>query len=131
MTRTVSFARRSRSAAMISPWKLGWEKPSTISCTGPMAMFVLLSHGGFRRSPLRRCMGPRIIRSGRPAAARSARGGIRLTENTLRCARPTRVYGPTAQDGAGPRLRRPQHADIAEDCTEKETRDRRADELYD
>jgi hypothetical protein len=27
---------------MISPWKFGWLNPSTMSCTGPMAMTLRL-----------------------------------------------------------------------------------------
>ena len=37
MTRTVSLSRSRSSSAMISPWNSGCWKPSTISCTGPMA----------------------------------------------------------------------------------------------
>src|SRR6516165_1234263 len=38
MTRTVSLARSRSSSAITSPWKFGWLNPSTMSCTGPIAM---------------------------------------------------------------------------------------------
>src|SRR4051794_1404949 len=34
----VSLSRSRSSSAMISPWNLGWLKPSTMSWTGPMVM---------------------------------------------------------------------------------------------
>src|SRR3954469_25738687 len=40
MTRTVSLSRSRSSSWMISPWKSGSWKPSTKSCTGPIATIV-------------------------------------------------------------------------------------------
>jgi hypothetical protein len=41
ITRMVSLSRSRSNSSMISPWKLGWLKPRTMSCTGPMAMVPL------------------------------------------------------------------------------------------
>src|SRR5580704_10804727 len=43
ITRTRSLSRSRSSSAMISPWKSGWLNPSTMSCTGPIAIFLPLS----------------------------------------------------------------------------------------
>src|SRR6185312_6444317 len=45
MTRTVSLSRSRSSSLMISPWKLGWLNPSTMSCTGPIAICIPQSSG--------------------------------------------------------------------------------------
>src|SRR5215470_12349430 len=42
MTRTVPLSWSRSSSSMISPWKLGWLNPKTMSCTGPIAMMAPL-----------------------------------------------------------------------------------------
>src|SRR5215467_5804340 len=38
ITRTMPFSCSRSSSAITSPWKLGWSNPSTMSCTGPIAI---------------------------------------------------------------------------------------------
>src|SRR6266566_760058 len=90
---------------MISPWKWGWLNPSTMICTGPIAMRYPLRLIGLPVPPTsrRQVSGGQVSRSRLSSPSIQPRRRWRITRQGLVCPRPVGLVWRTSQISAARR----------------------------